>query len=176
MTREETKKIIIVIASAYPTFKPNNMSMVVDSWHFFLADYEYNDIAIALKTYVNTSGSGFAPSVDQLIAMTRKAEQLTEMTEQEAWGIVSNAVRRGIYHAEEEFEKLPEICQKIVGSPNQLTNWAMGDAGSLESVVASNFQRSYRTMLQRERDFKALPMEARQKLENIQRIAIGENK
>lgn len=175
MTREETKKIIMIIASTYPNFKPNNMSMIVDSWHFFLADYNYNDMAIALKTYVNTSGTGFAPSVDQLIALTRKVETLTQLTEGEAWTLVSRAVRNGLYHAEEEFNKLPETCQKIVGSPNQLTSWAMGDAEALETVVASNFQRSYRVMIQRERDIKALPMEARQKLENIQRMAIGTN-
>lgn len=174
MTREETILIIRVIMRAYPNFKADNLTETVDSWHFFLADHKYNDIAVALKTYVNTSGSAFAPSVSELIAMTRKTDELIEMTEQEAWGLISNAVRNGLYHAEEEFNKLPEICQKIVGSPNQLTNWAMGDADSLESVVASNFQRSYRTMLQRERDYKALPVEAKQKLENIQRIAIGE--
>lgn len=174
MTRDETKRIIMIIASTYPNFKPKDLTMIVDSWHFFLADHEYNNIAIALKTYVNTSGSGFPPSVDQLIALTRKAEELTEMTEGEAWGLISQAVRNGLYHAEEEFNKLPPICQKIVGSPNQLTSWAMGDAESLESVIASNFQRSYRTMLQRERDIKSLPMEARAKLENIQRLAIGE--
>ena len=176
MTREEAKKIIMIIASTYPNFKPNNMSMIVDSWHFFLADHDYNDIAIALKTYVSISGSEFAPSVSQLIELTRKAESLTEMTEGEAWTLISKAVRNGLYHAEEEFNKLPAICQKIVGSPNQLTNWAMGDAESLETVVASNFQRSYRTMIQRERDIQSLPMEARQKLANIQNLAIGVNK
>lgn len=174
MTRDEVKKIIFVIASAYPTFKPNDVSMVIDSWHFFLSDYEYNEIAIALKTFVNTSGKGFAPSVDQLIAMTRKAEELSTMSELEAWSLVSKAIQNGIYHAQEEFDKLPTLVQKAVGSPEQLTSWAMGDVDSLETVVASNFQRSYRSMIQREQQIKALPTEARQKLENVQRLAIGE--
>lgn len=174
MTREEVKKIIFVIASAYPTFKPNDVSMVIDSWHFFLADYDYNEIAIALKTFVNTSGKGFAPSVDQLIAMTRKTEELGTMSELEAWSLVSKAICNSIYHAQEEFDKLPALAQKAIGSPEQLTSWAMGDDASLETVIASNFQRSYRAIIQREQTIRALPIEARQKLENLQRLAIGE--
>lgn len=172
MSRDEAKKIVMIIASTYPTFKPNNMSMVVDSWHYFLADYEYNDIAIALKTFVNTSGKGFAPSVDQLIAMTRKPMEIMQMTEQEAWACVSKAIRNSSYHAEEEFEKLPDLCKKVVQSPSQLKAWASSDEESIESVVASNFQRSYRTAIERQKEFQYLPSEAKAKLEHFQRLAL----
>lgn len=174
MTREETKRILMVIDATYTTFKVDNLSDVLDAWHFFLADHDYNEIAIALKTYVNTSGSTFAPSVSQLIAMTRKTEELGTMTELEAWSLVSKAICNSIYHAQEEFDKLPALAQKAVGSPEQLTSWAMGDDASLETVIASNFQRSYRAIIQREQTIRALPIEARQKLENLQRLAIGE--
>lgn len=173
MNRDEAKKIVMIIASTYPNFKPNNMSMIVDSWHFFLTDYDYNDIAIALKTYVNTSGSGFAPSVDQLIAMTKKPKELTELTEAEAWDLVSKAIRNSAYHAEEEYDKLPSSVQRAIGSASQLRSWAIGDESSLETVVASNFQRSYRSMVSRQRDLESLPAEARARLESFQLKALG---
>lgn len=72
MTREETKKIIMIIASAYTNFKPNSLTMIVDSWHFLLAEHDFNSIAEALKEFVNTSGSAFAPSPAELIAIAKK--------------------------------------------------------------------------------------------------------
>ena len=53
-------------------------------------------------------------------------------------------VSRGIYNSGEEFAKLPEEVQRIVGYPRQLHEWAMIDTGEVNTVIASSFRRSWR--------------------------------
>ena len=79
------------------------------------------------------------------------------MTEAEAWGMVAQALRNSIYGAREEFEKFPPIVKRIVGSPSQLREWGMMDSETVHSVVASNFQRSYKAIAQREKELAKLP-------------------
>lgn len=148
MIREEAKKIVMVILNAYPNWKPNNISFTVDTWAFMLSDYGYNQIAAALKAYITTDSSGFAPSIGQLIGMLDKIGYDEELSEMEAWALVSKALRNGNYGAETEFAKLPETVQKALGSPELLRAWAASDMKSIETVVQSNFMRTYRQILE----------------------------
>ena len=85
-----------------------------------------------------------------------------EMTESEVWTLVSNALRNGIYGAQEEFDRLPPVVRRLVGSPGQLREWAMMDADTVQSVVASNFQRAYRVRSRQHAEYAALPSDIRQ--------------
>lgn len=167
MTRDETAKILLIINTAFPNFKVADKTATVDAWHFFLVDYEYNDIAIALKTFVATSGSAYAPSASQLIAMTHKADEYTQLNEAEAWALVNNALRNSSYHAEEEFNKLPDLVKKCVGTAEQLHSWASTSESALDTVIASNFMKTYEKMANRELELKRMPVEARQRLGGI---------
>lgn len=162
MTRDDAKKIIMIIASAYPNFKPLDLSNTVDTWHLLLSDYTYEQISVALKAYILSDTSGFAPSVGQLIEKVHTIHNSgTELNGLEAWGLVSKALRNGTYGAEEEFNKLPEIVQKAVGSPSQLRNWATTDSNSIENVIQSNFLRTYSSVCSREKEFVKMPSEIR---------------
>jgi hypothetical protein len=155
MTRDETKKIIRIIADSYPNYKPSDISETIDVWSMMLEEYPYNQIAMALKAYILTDTSGFAPSIGQLVNKLTSAEpQLNEM---EAWSLVSKAIRNGYYGAEEEFAKLPEVVQKAVGNPANLRAWAHTDEQSIENVVQSNFLRTYRVVVKRESENAKLP-------------------
>jgi hypothetical protein len=79
------------------------------------------------------------------------------MTELEAWELVSKATRNSTYNSAQEFAKLPPVVQRLVGSHMQLKEWAAMDAETLQSVVASNFQRSYKVRAKNEREYLALP-------------------
>jgi hypothetical protein len=89
------------------------------------------------------------------------------MTEQEAWGYVAKALSRSGYYAQEEFEKLPEQIQRVVGSANQLRDWAMVDNDTLQTVVASNFQRSFRARAKNDKEYLAIPSGIRQTIEQL---------
>ena len=67
MTREEAKKIVMIVVTTYPNFKPNDLGFMVDVWTDMLSDYTYQEIAISLKSYIKSENGGFAPSIGQLI-------------------------------------------------------------------------------------------------------------
>ena len=85
-----------------------------------------------------------------------------ELTAMEAWNLVAKALRNSAYGSEEEFAKLPPAVQRVAHSPSQLREWALMDADTVQSVVASNFQRAYTARQKSDREFEALPPAVRQ--------------
>lgn len=164
MTREETKTILEVIDSTYMNFRVEDPKKTLDAWHFFLSDYDYNRIAIALKTYVATTGTGFPPSVDQLIAIANKPMEYNQTTEADAWALVYKALCNSGYNSREEFEKLPPLVQKAVGSSEQLHRWAI-DPNFNHGVESSNFKREYNRLQQQEQQLQKMPVEMRSMIE-----------
>ena len=165
MTRDETVNIIRVMVDSYPNYKPNNLSETVDVWHTMLSDYDYNLVSMALKSYILSDTSGFAPAIGQLVAKMQSITQPQVLNEMEAWSLVSKAIRNSIYNSADEYAKLPPIVQKAVGLPSQLMQWAIDDSYN-ESVVSSNFMRCYRIELAREKELSMLPEDARQIAQN----------
>ena len=149
MTREETVKIIRIMLASYPNYKPNDISETVDVWQMMLSDYDYNLVAMALKAYILSDTSGFAPSIGQLVAKIQTISQPQELDGMAAWGLVSKALRNGTYGAVEEFNKLPPLVRQAVGIPDNLKNWATSDYQTIETVIQSNFLRTYETVIKR---------------------------
>lgn len=158
VTRDETKQLLMRISSVYPNWKPQaGLKYVVETWWEYLSEYAYNEMKTALKAYISTDTSGFAPSIGQLIEKMRVISAPDGLTEMEAWSLVSRALRNGYYGAEQEFEKLPPIVQKAVGAPSQLRNWSQTDSESVENVIQSNFMRTYRELIIREKEMSKMP-------------------
>ena len=171
MTRDETVKIIRIMCDCYPNYKPSNLSETVDVWNMMLEEYSYSQISTALKTYVHSDTSGFAPSIGQLLDKLHAIQSPQELNEMEAWSLVSKALRNGYYGAVEEFNKLPPLVQKAVGSPDNLRNWSQTDTNSIENVVQSNFMRSYRLVVNRENEIKKMPADVRTLIENVNKTS-----
>lgn len=171
MTREETIKLLMVIQSAYPNFKPPDKTVAVDTWYTILKDMDYNVVQMGLRAYITSDASGFAPSIGQLINTIYTIQNPQELNEMEAWFLVSRAIRNGYYGAVEEFNKLPPLVQKAVGSPDNLRNWALTDSKSIENVVQSNFMRTYRTVVNRENEIKKMPADVRTLIENVNKTS-----
>ena len=161
MTREETVKIIRIMVDSYPNYKPNNISETVDVWYMMLSDYDYNIVAMALKAYILSDTSGFAPSIGQLVAKIQTLTKPQELSEMEAWSLVKKAISNSAYDYVDEFHKLPPIIQKCVGSAYQLKCWAL-DEDFNEQVASSNFARSYRTMVARQEEYIKMPQEIKE--------------
>lgn len=157
MTRKETVKIIRIMCDCYPNYKPSDLSETIDAWDMMLEEYSYSQISMALKAYVHSDTSGFAPSIGQLINKLHEVQSPQELNEMEAWLLVGKALRNGTYGAVEEFNKLPPLVQKAVGSPDNLRNWAQTDSESIENVVQSNFMRTYRTVVNRAKEYQKMP-------------------
>lgn len=166
MTRDEVKQILIILEVAYPNFTVSveKKKPTVDLWQRLLEPYTYHQVELAVQSYINTSGSGFAPSVSQIIDMIHKSTELATMTESEAWALVSKAIRRSTYYSAEEFDKLPEDVQKAIGAPSQLQAWAT-DENYNEGVAMSNFQRAYKIVVNRRLEINRLPQEVQMQIE-----------
>ena len=171
MTRDETVKIIRIMCDCYPNYKPSNLSETVDVWNMMLEEYSYSQISTALKTYVHSDTSGFAPSIGQLTNKLHEVQSPQELNEMEAWSLVSKALRNGYDGAVEEFNNLPPLVQKAVGSPDNLRNWSQTDTNSIENVVQSNFMRSYRLVVNRENEIKKMPADVRTLIENVNKTS-----
>ena len=171
MNYEETLAIMGVLKAAYPQYyrdmKRSEAESVVSLWAEMFKDEPVNVVAVAVKAYIASDTKGFPPHIGAIKDAIAKIKEPKSMTEQEAWLLVKNATRNGLYGSAEEFEKLPPICKKLVGSPSQLREWATMDSDTLNSVVASNFQRSYKVMEKREKERLALPSDVRDIMEQL---------
>lgn len=164
MTRDETKRILMIVASTYSNFKPDNMSMTLDVWTQILAEYSYKDVEKSLISYIASSNSGFAPSVSQLIGGVHKiTNNLPQYdNEEEAWSLVYKAINRSTYYSVEEYNKLPAICQKAIGSPDNLRELAQADLDSIQTVEKSNFMRVYRAEKEKQEEHDRIPTSVKQ--------------
>ena len=161
MTREETIELLMMVQAAFPNYKPPDKTVAVNTWFLMLADYPYQQVQMALKAYIATDTSGFAPSIGQIIDKMQMINSNAELNEMEAWSLVSKALRNGNYKSREEFEKLPDLVKEAVGSPENIHNWAQSDIKSIESVIQSNFIKSYRLVVNRQKEIQKLPKEIR---------------
>lgn len=169
MTREQVGKLLMTIQAYYPNYNPPDKEITLNAWHIMLAEYPEELVLQALRACIATNTSGFAPSIGQLINTIYTIQNPQELNEMEAWFLVSRAIRNGYYGAVEEFNKLPPLVQKAVGSPDNLRNWALTDSKSIENVVQSNFMRTYRTVVNRAKEYQKMPKDIQALIESTNR-------
>ena len=171
MTRQETATIMDILAASYPRFYSGpdapNPVQTLNLWATMFADDPVEVVAMAVKAFIASDKKGFPPHIGAIKDAIVKLKTPDVMTEQEAWELVRKATSNSNYGAKDEFEKLPPVVRRLVGSPNQLREWAMMDSDTLNSVVASNFQRSYKARAASEREYMALPSDVRNAMERL---------
>ena len=174
MTRDETIDLLSVLKAAYPNFYRDmtrkDADHVISLWADMFEDEPVEVVALAVKAHIAADTKGFPPHIGAIKDAIVKIMQPEEMTEIEAWNMVRKAIRSYSWDAKEQFDKLPPVLQRLVGSPNQLVEWGQMDAEVVSSVVASNFQRSYKVRAKKEQEFLALPSAVR---ETMGKIAAG---
>lgn len=164
MTEKEVRQLLAMTQAVYPNYNPPSREAAVNAWLMCLSQYDNNVVMAAFKAYITTDTSGFAPSIGQLLDKVHVIQNPQELTELEAWSLVSKAIRNGLYGADEEFAKLPPLAQQAVGQPRCLTEWAMLGAED-KAVTQSNFMRSYRAVVYRAKELSKMPPEVRALIE-----------
>ena len=174
MTKEEVYKLIFVVRAVwiktYEKFGQNDFDNMAIGWHMALEDYSYQEISLALKAYVKSNDTGFPPVPAQLIAYTRQSNPTSDLTSNEAWAIVYKAICNSNYNAEAEFEKLPELCKKAIGSAASLRELAQMDIDTVQSVEGSHFKRNYENLVKQKAEYEKIPQSIRQELESLTQI------
>lgn len=167
MTAEQTGAVMDALKIAYPRYYAEltgkRRETALTMWASAFAEDDVRVVLAAVQSFIAMDEKGFPPVPGQIKAKIRLIAQRGEATEAEAWAVVSRAVENAGYpeRAEAEFQKLPAHIQRILGGRErgiaQLREWSQMRADTLHSVVASNFQRSYREFVAREREYRALP-------------------
>ena len=172
MTKQETMAIMAILREAYPLYyrdkTKDELTASVNLWASMFAEDDPRLVQSAIKAWIATDTKGFPPVIGQIKDQMRRLSEPEQMCENEAWDIVSRAIGDSNYGSAEQFEQLPTVIQKSVGSARQLQEWAQMDASDVQTVVASNFMRSYRVKIKHEQEYNALPADIKQMLGDLE--------
>lgn len=157
MTEEKVGELLMTIQAYYPNYNPPDKKITLNAWYIMLAEYPEELVLQALRACIATNTSGFAPDVGQIMSKIQTISQPQELDGMTAWGLVSKALRNGTYGAVEEFNKLPPLVRQAVGMPDNLKNWATSDYQTIETVIQSNFLRTYETVVKRANEINRMP-------------------
>lgn len=177
MTFDQTKEILTLLQCEYPQsfskMDARQMATKLKLWTSKFAEDDYQIVKAAVDALILSSRE-FAPTIGLIKQTMQDLTEPDALTEGEAWELVSKACRNGIHGSRTEFDKLPPEVQAAVGSPEMLKQWAMMDEREVESVVASNFMRSYKVLAKRAREQAALPSDVKEMLGGLtQKMMIG---
>lgn len=161
MNSREMMAVLDEARPFYPAFfeKKTDESLleIAESWARLFAEISAAVFGKAFQSAILSSKFFPTPAEirEKLIAMTKQAE----LTEQEAWGLVRTAMKTGRSNTRAAWDSLPEAVQRAVGDSGVLRDWSTMDTNTVNSVIASNFMRSYRTVAEQQTT-TALPASA----------------
>ena len=146
MDRQETAKFLMIMREYYPhDATASTIKTKVTAWQLVLNDMPFEKAVEALIAFTANDTRGFPPVPGQIIAAAnRMDDQGDELSEMEAWDLVRRAAQNSGYQAQKEFERLPPLIRSIVHSSGQLRDWGMVDESTFNTVIQSNFLRSFR--------------------------------
>ena len=136
------------------------MALKIELWIREFEQDDFNLVYSAVRLLIRENRD-FAPNIGNIREKMRFLSSPQELTEVEAWALVSKACENGYYGYNKEFAKLPPEVQRAVGRPEQLRDWSVVDMDTFQTVISSNFMRSYRTSLARERELSMIPADIR---------------
>lgn len=155
--------LIDILKAAYPSaFKKmtdQEKIIMATTWFKFFENEETALVCQAARSYISTNDSGFPPTIAHIIRWCNKikdgcSETISEM---EAWNMVYKAVSNSYYNSQAEFEKLPKQIQAAIGHHKILKEWSTMDISTFQSVVQSNFMRSYRAKQETSEEYTMIP-------------------
>lgn len=165
MSRKDCVGVLALLQSEYPqSFSKLDDAMMtakINLWAEMFAEDDPQLVFAAVKALL-TSGREFAPNIGQIKEKMHQLASPDALTETEAWALVSKACQNGLYGSKAEFDKLPPDVQAAVGSPEMLKQWAMMGEDEVQSVVASNFMRSFKMISRRAKEKALMPPEVKE--------------
>jgi len=157
MTQKEFSNIVGALKSVYadPKFIPDAFALSI--WYKLLGEHnDYNSVSVAIQTYMLTGKRPPTPA-DIIDCLQIQDASVPDLTEQEAWALVAKACSNGNYGWKEEFAKLPPLVKRAVGSENNIHQWAAVNIDEFQTVIQSNFMRSYRAVVKADKEYRKYP-------------------
>lgn len=165
MTDAEVTKMFGMVKATYPRFfsdlSKQQIANYIDAWNYIFADKDADKAFKGLMWCLTNDTKGYPPTPGQIIEAMSKLEPENTMNELEAWRLVEKAVRNSLYNSELEFMELPRTIKKVIRDPGRLKEWAKMDIEEFNTVIQSNFLRSFRMEQQREHEAMNVPVSMR---------------
>jgi len=174
MNKAETAAILAIIKTAYPNFYRDvkEVDAAINLWAMMFSSDPALIVTEAVKALM--CSLKFPPTIADVKEKIHQIQEPDKMTELEAWSQVQRAIADSNYHAEERFAALPPLVQKIIGSHNVLREWAMMDTETVNSVIQSNFMRSFTAKQKQVDTYKALPDSTKEMIAGAKRFELTE--
>lgn len=171
MNREQVIAILGTLKTAYPRFYADmtkqTMLETIDLWTEMFKDDNPMLVTVAVKNLITSFK--FPPTIADVKDKMYELSKVETETPVEIWNAIKKAIRRSSYYATEEFEALPEVAKKFVGSPAQLKEWAIASDFN-DGVVKGQFLKQIEIIREREKAEKMMLPETR---EVISKIGMG---
>jgi len=162
MTKQEALTVLAILKTAYPSFykdySKEELNAAVELWASMFVNESGKVVLEAVKSLICTLK--YPPTIADVKEKIELLTQPDQMTEMEAWYLVKKAMNTSDFVS--AFHSLPPAVRRVVGSPDQLKEWAYMETETVNSVIQSNFMRSYKAVVEKEREFAKLPESAKQ--------------
>jgi hypothetical protein len=164
--------MLALLKTAYPNFYSKmtrtEAEAVVTLWAEMFAEDDVNIVKYAMKELIATH-SGFPPDIAAIKSKMRECVSVAvnEPTTEELWQKLKKAASNGFYGAKEEFDRLPPILQRYVGSPNGLTDLAKIDSDTFNTVTRGQFYKQIEIVKERERYSAKMPDEIKMLISSL---------
>lgn len=133
MNKEDFIKLMVGTSKVYDR---NLDQETLEIWLHFFKDNTIEEFKNAINNHIKTSSK--FPTIAEIKSSIYENTHKTD-DNNELWNSLLKAISNGSYHAEEEFEKLPELVKLYVRNPRQLQEMAIMDSELIHSVVKGQF-------------------------------------
>lgn len=162
MTKNETARILAVIAAAYQKFQVDSEGITLNVWHEMLGDLDYKLVQLAVQKLILESP--YVPTISDIRKQIVDITQVDDTDAASAWGEVVEAVRRfGHYRGSEVIKSLSPRTAKVVRMIGFREICMCEEPG----VVRGQFLKMYDTCTAREKKEALLPEKLKKQLQLI---------
>lgn len=175
MTENDAIKILAMIEANWQPVR--NQQAAIELWASCFRDDPVELVETAVLTVIQTSDIAFRPTVGMIRRKMRDIIHGEMMSESEAWQTIKSVLPKAqespetLKGAREAWNLLSEDLKKLV-TPKQLLDWNSVEPESLDTVIQSNFMRSYREIRERKYAKEAVMKSTSDDIQAI-RLALG---
>lgn len=168
MSRKEIIDILGILKVAYPRFYANmtkdEAEKTINLWCEMFKNDVPELVAIAVKKLIIELQ--YPPTIADIKSTMYKLVDKTE-DNTDLWNRFLKALKNSGYNSKTEFEKLPEIVQRFVGSPERLRDYAMMDLNTVNTVVKGQFLKQIDSLKVKQKENLMLPRETKDIIEAL---------
>lgn len=171
MTNDEATMIVAMIETNWQPFKSTKPA--IELWASVFEHDPYELVKTAVMMLIQTDPSEFRPTVAKVRRKMHDIIYGNRITETEAWLTVKNSLSEAqespetLKGAKSAWKKLPEDIRKLV-TPRELLEWNSVPFETLDTVIQSNFMRSYRDVRDRRYEKETISLAVSEDVKKLQ--------